>query len=124
MRYENFFNDNKYKMANETIKTLINNLIRNFEEKCTKRFYPKWRGNEGRTEVFVFKLEEKLISKYGKTRENIITVRLRVEQLDVEVFSGTYSNGTEFQYNLSVTNSELTKLYEDINELFKSRLIN
>ena len=124
MRYENFFNDNKYIMANETIKTLINNLIRNFEEKCTKRFYPKWRGNEGHTEVFVFKLEEKLMSKYGKTRENIITVRLRVEQLDVEVFSGTYSNGKEFQYNLSVTNSELTKLYEDINELFKLRLIN
>lgn len=124
MRYENFFNDNKYKMANETIKKLINNLIGNFEEKCTKRFYPKRRGDEGHTEVFVFKLEEKLISKYGKTRENIITVRLRVEQLDVEVFSGTYCNGKEFSYNLSVTESELVKLYEDINDLFRSRIIN
>ena len=47
-----------------------------------------------------------------------------MDPLDVEVFSGTYCNGKEFQYNLSVTNSELTKLYEDINELFKSRIIN
>lgn len=124
MRYENFFQDNKYKMANDTIKILINNLIKNFEDKCTKKFYPKWRGNEGGTEVFVFKSEEKLMSKYGKKRENIITVRLRVEQLDVEVFSGTYCNGKEFCYNLSATESELVKLYEDINDLLMSMIIN
>lgn len=122
MRYENFFNNNKYKMANDTIKILINNLVKNFEEKCTKGFYPKWRGNEGSTEVFVFKLKEKLVSKYGQKRENIITVRLRMEQLDIEVFSGTYCNGKEFSYNLSVTESELAKLYEDINYLFRQGL--
>lgn len=72
MRDENFFDDNKYKMANDTIKILINNLVKNFQEKCTKEFYPKWRGNESSTEVFVFKLEEKLVSKYGQKRENII----------------------------------------------------
>lgn len=124
MRYENFFNDNKYKMANDTIKTLINNLTKNFKEKCTKEFYPKWRGNEGSTEVFVFKLEEKLMSKYGKKRENIITVRLRMEKLDIEVFSGIYCNGKEFSYNLNVTKSELAKLYQDINDLFNSKIIN
>jgi N-acetylmuramoyl-L-alanine amidase len=75
-------------------------------------------------EVFVFKSEEKLMSKYGRTRENIITVRLRVEQLDVEVFNGTYCNGNEFSYNLSVTESELVKLYEDINDLFRPSIIN
>lgn len=123
MMYENFFNDNKYTMANDTIKTLINNLIYNFENRCTKKFYPKWRGNEGSTEVFVFKSEEKLTSKYGKKRENIITIRLRNEQLDVEVFSGIYCNGKEFPYNLSVTESELAKLYKDINDLFSSKLI-
>jgi hypothetical protein len=124
MRYENFFDDNKYKMANETIKILINNLVRNFQEKCIKGFYPKWRRNESSTEVFVLKLEEKLVSKYGKKRENIITVRLRMEQLDIEVFRGIYCNGKEFSYNLSVTESELVKLYKDINDLFISMLIN
>ena len=123
MKYEDFFYDNKYKMANDKIKILINNLIKSFDKKCIEKFHPKWRGDEGDTKVFVLKFQEKLISKYGKKRENIITVRLRMEQLDIEVFNGIYCNGKEFPYNLNVTDSDLTRLHKDINDLFISRII-
>ncbi|MFL0194420.1 hypothetical protein ACJDU8_02365 [Clostridium sp. WILCCON 0269] len=89
MKYKNFFCDDKYKTTDDKIKMLINNLIKTFREECIRKFYPKWRGNEGDTQVFVFKLEKKLLSKYGKKRENIITVRLQMEQLDVEVLNST-----------------------------------
>jgi hypothetical protein len=124
MKYENFFYDNKYKMTNDKIKMLISDLIKDFDEKCIEKFYPMWRGDEGNTKVFVIKLEEKLISKYGKKRENVITIRLRMEQLDIEVFNGIYCNGKEFSYNLNVNDSNLIRLYEDINNLFVSKIIN
>lgn len=124
MKYESFFNDDKYKMSNNKIKMLINNLIKTFDEKCIKSFYPKWRGNEGDTKVFVLKLQERLLSKYGKKRENIITVRLRTEQIDIEVFNGEYCNGKEFSYNLNTSNSNLIRLYKEINNLFILKVIN
>lgn len=111
-------------MTNDKIKMLINSLIKTFDERCIREFYPSWRGDEGNTKVFVLKLQERLISKYGKRRKNIITTRLRMEQLDIEVFNGTYCNGREFPYNLNVTNSDLTRLYKDINNLFISKIIN
>ncbi|MBZ9634608.1 hypothetical protein [Clostridium sp. FP1] len=120
---EVFSQDNKYKMNNDNIKVLIKNIIEIFEERCTKNFYPKWRGNEGDTKVFVLKLDERLLSKYGKKRENIITVRLRTQQLDIEVFSGLYSNGKEFPYDSNAKDSDLLKLYKDINDLFVSQIV-
>ena len=63
MKYEDFFYDNKYKMANDKIKMLINNLIKTFENKCIKKFYPAWLGDEGDTKVFVLKLQERLITQ-------------------------------------------------------------
>ena len=124
MKYENFFYDDKHKMTNDKIKMLINNLIKTFDEKCIKIFYPAWRGDEGNTKVFALKLQERLISKYGRKRENIITIRLRMEQLDIEVFDGIYCNGKEFPYNLNVTDNDLTRLFKDINNLFISKIIN
>ncbi|AET68618.1 hypothetical protein Desor_3099 [Desulfosporosinus orientis DSM 765] len=124
MKYEEFFNDNKFKMANDKIKMLISNLIKIFDKKCIKEFYPAWRGDEGDTKVFVLKLQERLKSKYGKKRENIITVRLRFSQLDIEVFNGIYCNGNEFSCNSNFTDSDLTRLYKDINNSFSSRIIN
>jgi hypothetical protein len=121
---EEFFNDNKYKMDNDNIKILINNIIKIFEGKCNLEFCPKWRGNEGDTKVFVLKLKERVISKYGKKRENIITVRLRIQQLDIEVFSGLYCNGKEFSYNSNTKDSSLVGLYNDINDLFDSQIVN
>lgn len=123
MKYEEFFNDNKYKNSNDKNKILINNILQIFDEKCTKEFYPSWRNNEGNTKVFAIKLKEKLMSKYGSKRENIVTIRLRMEQLDIEVFRGTYCKGQEFPYNLDTTDIDLIKLYEDINDLFASGLI-
>ncbi|GCD11653.1 hypothetical protein [Clostridium tagluense] len=120
---EVFSQDNKYKMNNNNIKVLIKNIIEIFQERCTKIFYPKWRGNEGDTKVFVLKLDERLLSKYGKKRENIITVRLRTQQLDIEVFSGLYSNGKEFHYDSNAKDSDLLKLYKDINDLFVSQIV-
>jgi len=67
--------------------------------------------------------QTRVISKYGKRRENIITIRLRMEQLDIEVFNGIYCNGKEFPYNLNVTDSDLTRLHKDINNSFISRII-
>lgn len=124
MEYKGFFDDNKYKMFNENIKVLINSLIKIFEERCTKKIYPSWRGNEGDTKVFVLKLEERLLSKYDKKRENIITVRIRANQLDVEVFNGIYCNGKEFPYSFNITDSNLSSLYKDINNLFIQKVIN
>lgn len=46
-----------------------------------------------------------------------------MEQLDIEVFNGIYCNGKEFSYNLNTTNSDFTRLYEDINNLFISKVI-
>ncbi|WP_066620621.1 hypothetical protein [Clostridium magnum] len=124
MKYEDFFYDNKYKNSNDNIKILINSLIKIFEEKCIKKFYPVWRGNGGETKVFALKLEERLISKYGKKRENIITVRLRMEHLDIEGFKGIYANGKELPYSLDITENRLIRLYRDINNLFISKIIN
>jgi len=124
MKYESFFYNNKYEMSSDKIKILINNLINNFKKKCIRKFYPKWRRDEGDTKVFVLKLEEKLISKYDKKRENIITVRLRLEQLDIEVYKGIYCKSKGFHYDLNVTDISLTSLYEDINSLFVPKIIN
>lgn len=118
-----FINHNNYKECNETIKKLIDNLIKIFEEKCREEFYPKWRGNEGSTKVFVFKLYKKLISKYGSSRENIITVRLRQNYLDIEVYNGVYCNGKEFPYSANTNTEDLIKLFEDINDLFNTNLM-
>lgn len=124
MKYDNFFRDDKYKILNDNVKMLINNLIRIFDEKCTKEFYPAWRGNEGNTKVFAIKSQVKLMSKYGKSRENIITIRLRMDHLDIEVFKGIYCNGSEFFFSSDVTDNDLAKLYKDINDLFASKIIN
>lgn len=124
MKNEEFFNHKKYKNINDKNKTLINNMLKIFEEKCTKEFYPSWRNDEGNVKVFAIKLKEKLMSKYGSKRENIVTIRLRVEQLDIEVFRGTYCKGQEFPYGLDTTDIDLLRLYEDINNLFASRIIN
>lgn len=95
---QDFINDDNYRSSNQIIKILIDNLVKIFEEKCTKEFYPKWRGKEGNTKVFIFKLNEKLISKYGSRRENMITIRVRMSYLDIEV-------------------------YKDINDLFNTNLM-
>lgn len=123
MKYESFFYNSKYISTNDNIKILINNLIKILDQKCIKEFNPTWRGDEGITKVFVLKLKERLISKYGKKRENLITIRLRIDQLDIEVFNGIYRNGKEFSYNLNTADNDLTLLYEDINNLFNSKII-
>jgi hypothetical protein len=124
LKYEVFFSDEKYIYENNTIKVLINNLIKIFEDKCTKEFYPKWRGNEGDTKVFAIKLNKKLSSIYGQARINIVTVRMGSSQLNVEVYNGTYCNGKEFCYDLNISESNLKKLYTDINSLYISKIIN
>ncbi|ERI94652.1 hypothetical protein HMPREF1982_00789 [Clostridiales bacterium oral taxon 876 str. F0540] len=123
MKYEEFFTDNKYKNSNDKNKILIDSILKIFEEKCTKEFYPAWRNDEGNVKVFAIKLKEKLMSKYGSKRENIVTIRLRMEQLDIEVFRGTYCKNEEFPYSLDTIESDLARLYEDINNLFASGLI-
>lgn len=123
MEKKSFINDNNYKNSNEINKDLIDSLIRKFEEKCIKGFYPKWRGEEGSTKVFVFKLYDKLVSKYNNKRENVITVRMRSNYLDIEVFNGKYYNGKEFSYSKNTDTKDLMKLYVDINDLFNMNLM-
>lgn len=124
MKYESFFFNSKYKTANNYIKMLINNLIIILDQKCIKEFNPTWRGDEGATKVFVIKLKQRIKSKYGKKRENLITIRLRIELLDIEVFNGIYRKGKEFSYKLNTADNDLVLLYEDINNLFNSKIIN
>lgn len=123
VKKEDFINDNSYKSSNKICKILIDNLVKIFEEKCTKEFYPKWRGDEGNTKVFVFKLYDKLTSKYGSKRENIITVRVRKSYLDIEVYNGVYCNGKEFSYSENIDTIDLIKVYKDINDLFNTNLM-
>ena len=123
LKKEDFINNNNYKNSNQIIKVLIDSLVKIFEEKCTEEFYPKWRGNEGNTKVFVFKLYKKLTSKYGNRRENVITVRVRMNYLDIEVYNGVYCNGEEFSYSQNTDNRDLIKVYKDINDLFNNNLL-
>ena len=68
-------------------------------------------------------LYDKLVSKYHSKRENIITVRIRSNYLDIEVFNGKHYNGKEFPYSKDTDIEDLIKLYEDINDLFNTNLM-